>query len=282
MTQVVPTERPITIRDLMRHTSGLDYQGPKEESGAFVYQKLRVQEPGINLAEMVRRMAQAPLVHQPGTIFHYSLSIDVLGRLVEVTSGKSLDQFFEERIFKPLGMRDTAFDVPQSKWDRLTALYTPIEGGKVRRSAAAPQESYKKPTTLFLGGAGLVSTAMDYARFCQMLLSGGTLDGKRLLSRKSVELMSTDHLGDLPRVGGGGTVQPGYGFGLTFAVNMDPGRTGTIGSKGEYNWGGAAGTRFWIDAKEQMVGVFMVQILPHTNLTFGTQFKQLAYQAIND
>lgn len=282
MTNVVAAEREITIRDLLRHTSGLDYTGPRDEAGAFVYAKLRVQEPGINLAEMVRRMTQAPLVHQPGTTFHYSLSIDVLGRLVEVASGKTLDKFFSERIFTPLGMKDTAFDVPESKWDRLATLYTPAENGTVKRSAAPPQESYKKPTTLFLGGAGLVSTATDYARFCQMLLNGGTLDGRRLLSRKSVELMSTDHLGNLPRIGGGGTVPEGYGFGLTFAVNQDPGRSGSIGSKGEYNWGGAAGTRFWIDPKERMVGIFMVQILPHTGLTFGSQFKQLAYQAIND
>ncbi|MBI4903658.1 MAG: beta-lactamase family protein [Acidobacteria bacterium] len=272
----------MTIRDLMRHTSGLDYAGPRDGDGQYMYAKLRIQEQGINLAEMMKRMTQAPLVHQPGTTFHYGLSIDVLGRLVEVTSGKPLDKFFAERIFQPLGMKDTAFDVPESKWDRFAALYTPAEAGTVKRSSAPPQDSYKRPTTLFLGGAGLVSTAMDYARFCQLLLNGGPLDGRRLLSRKSVELMSTDHLGDLPRVGGGGGVPMGYGFGLTFAVNQDPGRAGSLGSKGEYNWGGAAGTRFWIDPKEKMVGVFMVQILPHTNLTFGSQFKQLAYQAIND
>jgi CubicO group peptidase (beta-lactamase class C family) len=133
---------------------------------------------------------------------------------------------------------------------------------------------------LLLGGAGLVSTAMDYARFIQMLLDGGELDGARILSRKSVELMSCDHLGDLPRTGI--LLPPGYGFGLTFAVNLGPGKTGNIGSTGEYNWGGAAGTRFWIDPKEEMIGIFLVQILPHTNLTYGSEFKQLAYQAIAD
>lgn len=278
----VPAERPITIRDLLRHTSGLDYAGPKDEQGNLIFTQLKVQEPGINLAEMMKRLAKAPLVHQPGSTFHYSLSIDVLGRLVEVASGQPLDQFFEERIFRPLGMKDTAFYVPEEKWNRLVTLDTPNPDGTIRRSTAAAQDSYKRKPSLFLGGAGVASTAMDYARFCQMLLNGGDLDGKRLLSRKSVELMATDHLGELPRIGGGGAVQQGYGFGLTFAVNLDPGRAGSLGSKGEYNWGGAAGTRFWIDPKEQMVGVFMINILPHTNLPYGSEFKLLAYQSIAD
>ena len=277
---VVPAEREMTIRDLLRHTSGLNYQGPRDEKGDLMYPRLGVNRADITIEEAVKRMGKAPLVHQPGTVWDYSLSIDVLGRLIEVTSGKPLDQFFEERIFKPLGMVDTGFHVPESKWDRLTALYTPNEDRTIKRHPGPPQESYKKPAVLLLGGAGLVSTAMDYARFTQMLLDGGELDGARILSRKSVELMSCDHLGDLPRTGI--LLPPGYGFGLTFAVNLGPGKTGNIGSTGEYNWGGAAGTRFWIDPKEEMIGIFLVQILPHTNLTYGSEFKQLAYQAIAD
>ncbi len=277
---VVPAEREITIRDLLRHTSGLDYQGPRDEKGDLMYAKLGVNRSDITIEEAIKRMGKAPLVHQPGTTWDYSLSIDVLGRLIEVTSGKTLDVFFEERIFKPLGMVDTGFYVPESKWDRLTTLYTPNEDKTIKRHTGAPQESYKKPAVLLLGGAGLVSTAMDYARFIQMLLGGGELDGARILSRKSVELMSCDHLGEMPRASN--LLQPGYGFGLTFAVNLGPGKTGSIGSVGEYNWGGAAGTRFWIDPKEEMIGVFMVQILPHTGLTYGNEFKQLAYQAIAD
>lgn len=277
---VVPAEREMTIRDLLRHTSGLNYQGPRDEKGDLMYPRLGVNRADITIEEAVKRMGKAPLVHQPGTVWDYSLSIDVLGRLIEVTSGKPLDQFFEERIFKPLGMVDTGFHVPESKWDRLTALYTPNEDRTIKRHPGPPQESYKKPAVLLLGGAGLVSTAMDYARFIQMLLDGGELDGARILSRKSVELMSCDHLGDLPRTGI--LLPPGYGFGLTFAVNLGPGKTGNIGSTGEYNWGGAAGTRFWIDPKEEMIGIFLVQILPHTNLTYGSEFKQLAYQAIAD
>lgn len=277
---VVPAEREITIRDLLRHTSGLNYQGPRDEKGDLMYPRLGVNRADITIEEAVKRMGKAPLVHQPGTVWDYSLSIDVLGRLIEVTSGKPLDQFFEERIFKPLGMVDTGFYVPESKWDRLTTLYTPNEDRTIKRHPGPPQESYKKPAVLLLGGAGLVSTAMDYARFIQMLLDGGELDGARILGRKSVELMSCDHLGDLPRTGI--LLPPGYGFGLTFAVNLGPGKTGNIGSTGEYNWGGAAGTRFWIDPKEEMIGIFLVQILPHTNLTYGSEFKQLAYQAIAD
>ncbi len=276
----VPSERDMTILDLLRHTSGLDYQGPRDEKNELFYPKLGLTRPDITIEEAVKRMGQAPLVHQPGSVWDYGLSIDVLGRLVEVTSGKTLDKYFEERIFKPLGMVDTGFYVPQEKWERLATLYAPNEDKTIKRSMAPPQESYKKPAILLFGGAGLVSTIMDYARFVQMLLGGGELDGARILSRKTVELMSANHLGDMPRAGS--VLPAGVGFGLTFAVNLGPGKNGNIGSEGEYYWGGAAGTRFWIDPKEQMIGVFMIQILPHTGLTYGSQFRQLAYQAIAD
>lgn len=276
----VPSERDMTILDLLRHTSGLDYQGPRDEKGEWLYPKLGVNRSDITIEEAVKRMSQAPLVHQPGSTWDYGLSMDVLGRLIEVTSGKTLDKFFEERIFKPLGMVDTGFHVPQEKWERLTTLYSPNADKTIKRSTAPPQESYKQPATLLLGGAGLVSTTMDYARFVQMLLGGGELDGARILSRKTVEMMSANHLGDIPRTGS--LLPAGYGFGLTFSVNLGPGRNGNIGSEGEYYWGGAAGTRFWIDPKEQMIGVFMVQILPHTGLAYGSEFRQLAYQAIAD
>ena len=278
--EVVPAQREMTIRDLLRHTSGLDYQGPRDEKGDLMYPKLGVTRPDITIEEAVKRMGKAPLVHQPGTTWDYSLSIDVLGRLVEVASGQTLDKFFAERIFKPLAMVDTGFHVPEAKWDRFATLYTPNPDKTIKRSTAPPQESYKQPATLLLGGAGLVSTTMDYARFVQMMLNGGELDGARILSRKTVELMSADHLGEMPREGA--LLPIGYGFGLTFAVNRGPGKNGNIGSEGEYYWGGAAGTRFWIDPKEQMIGVFMIQILPHTGLTYASEFRQLAYQAIAD
>ena len=280
----IPADHPITIRDLFRHTSGLDYAGPKDENGEPAYKKLGVEGGNgwvsFDLAEAVRRLATAPLNHQPGTTFHYGMSIDVLGRVVEVVASKPLDQFFEERIFHPLGMNDTAFFVPEEKWSRLAVLYTPKKGGGIERSTAAAQENYKKKPTLLLGGAGTVSTLDDYARFVTMLLNGGELDGVRILGRKSVELMRSDHLSTLPRVGG--MPAEGYGFGLTFAVNLGPGKSATVGSEGEYNWGGAAGTSFWIDPKEHMIGVFLVNVLPSNEVTAGGQFKRMAYEALVD
>ena len=279
----VPAERPITVRDLFRHTSGLDYAGPKDETGEPAYRKLGFDGGNgwvsFDLAEAVRRLATAPLNHQPGTTFHYGLSIDVLGRLVEVVSGMPLDQFFEERIFRPLSMKDTAFFVPEEKWSRLAVLYTPKRGGGVERSTAAPQESFKKKPTLLLGGSGSVSTLEDYARFVTMLANDGELEGVRILGRKSVELMRSDHLGSLARAG---LLQEGYGFGLTFAVNLGPGKSATVGSEGEYYWGGAAGTSFWIDPKEHLMGVFLINVLPSTDVVAGGQFKRMAYQALVD
>jgi CubicO group peptidase (beta-lactamase class C family) len=283
LSHTVPAERPITVLDLLRHTSGFNYAGPRDEKGESTYQRMGLNAAGGNdfpLSEFVKRLAQAPLVHQPGKIWDYSFSMDVLGRLVEVTSGQTLDQFFAERIFKPLKMEDTDFYVPQQKWARLATLYTPNPDGTIKRASDAEQESAKKKPVLFMGGAGLMSTAMDYARFVQMLVNGGQLDGVRILSPKTVELMRADVLGDLPMVQVAGLPPPGYGFGLTFAVSRGPGQTASTVSKGEYNWGGAAGTIFWIDPQEQMVGVWMMQTM--LDLTRGAVFKQLAYQAIID
>jgi len=279
----VPADRPITVRDLFRHTSGLDYAGPREENGEPAYKRIDMfgylPLVPFDLAEAMRRLAGVPLNDQPGTIFRYGFSIDLLGRLVEVVSGKTLDQFFEERIFRPLGMKDSAFFVPEDKWNRLAVLYSPKTGGGLERSTLPAQESFKKKPALFLGGAGSVSTLDDYARFCMMLVNDGQLDGVRILGRKSVELMRSDHLGDLPRVG---LVQEGYGFGLTFAVNKGPGKSAIVGSEGEYYWGGAAGTSFWIDPKEHMFGVFLINVLPPTGIPAADQFKRMAYQALVD
>ena len=208
---------------------------------------------------MARLLSQAPLAHQPGTVFDYGFSVDVLARLVEVISGQPLDQFVQQRVFDPLEMHDTGYFVPEAKWPRLATLYTMNTNKGLCPVTSALQASYRQKPKLFEGGAGLTSTAMDYARFCQMLLNGGQLGGVRILSPKTVELMRADHLGDLPRAGG--QLPPGYGFGLTFMVNLGPGRTGTIGSEGEYGWSGGAGTRFCIDPKEQLVIVFMTQVM---------------------
>ena len=279
----VPADRQITVRDLFRHTSGLDYAGPREENGEPAYKRIDMfgylPLVPFDLAEAMRRLASVPLNDQPATMFRYGFSIDLLGRLVEVVSGKTLDQFFEERIFRPLGMKDTAFFVPEDKWSRLAVLYAPKNGGGLERAAIPAQDSFKKKPALFLGGAGTVSTLDDYARFCMMLVNDGQLDGVRILGRKSVELMRSDHLGDLPRVG---LVPEGYGFGLTFAVNKGPGKSAIVGSEGEYYWGGAAGTSFWIDPKEHMFGVFLINVLPPTGIPAADQFKRMAYQALVD
>ncbi len=278
----VPATREITVRDLFRHTSGLDYTGPKEEDGDVAYKKIEMvggaPQVSFDLAEAVKRLATAPLNDEPGTMFRYGYSIDVLGRLVEVLSGKPLDQFFEERIFRPLGMKDTGFFVPEEKWSRLATLYVPKKGGGIERTTAAPQESFKKKPALLLGGAGLTSTLEDYSHFYAMLLNDGQYDGVRILGRKSVELMRSDHLGSIPHAG----LLPDWeGFGLTFAVNPGPGKSPDVGSAGSYRWGGAAGTTFWIDPKEHMFGIFLIQILP-PNVGASGEFERLAYLALVD
>jgi CubicO group peptidase (beta-lactamase class C family) len=279
LSHTVPAERQITILDLLRHTSGFNYEGPRDEKGESFYQRLELNGTGgaeFPLSEFVKRLAQVPLVHQPGTKWDYSLSMDVLGRLVEVVSGQTLDQFYSDRILKPLRMDDTAFYVPEQKWGRLVTIYTLNPDGTIKRAPDAMQEGARKKPALLMGGAGLMSTAMDYARFVQMLANGGELDGVRILSSRTVELMRSDVLGDVSRVSG--ILLPGYGFGLTFAVNRGPAQTASVVSKGEYNWVGAAGTSFWIDPQERMTGVMMIQTF--LDLSKAGVFKQLAYQAI--
>lgn len=282
-----PAKRPMTIRDLLRHTAGLTYGVFGDTLVDQQYRKARILGQA-NLAEFVTQLSAIPLQYEPGTRWHYSVSVDVLGRLVEVLSGKPFDQFLQERIFAPLEMNDTGFTVPASKKDRLAKLYTLTKEGQLQPSpiCATPQECIEKfpnavPSVfqslgMLSGGGGLTSTAYDYLRFCQMMLNNGQLGGKRLLSRKTVQLISSDNLGTIPGLG------PGTGFGLGFAVSKAPGEAGMMGSPGEYNWGGAAGTRFWIDPQEELIGIFMIQILPHTGLEYGSEFRVLTYQSIAD
>jgi CubicO group peptidase (beta-lactamase class C family) len=285
--KTVPAKRPVTIRDLLRHTAGLTYGFFSETLVDQEYRKARILSE-LHLAEFVANLTQIPLLHEPGTRWHYSVSADVLGRLVAVVSGQSFDQFLQERIFTPLEMRDTGFFVPADKKDRLARVYSPTKDGKIQPAATCATRgecvekfpnavpTYLERPTLLSGGGGLVSTAYDYLHFCQMLLDKGQYKDKRLLSRKTVELMSSDNLGNIPGM------RPGYGFGLGFAVSKAPGEAGILGTVGEYNWGGAAGTRFWIDPQEELIGIFMIQILPHTGLEYGSEFRTLTYQAIVD
>jgi CubicO group peptidase (beta-lactamase class C family) len=282
----VPAKRPITIRDLLRHTSGLTYGVFGDTLVDREYRKANILG-GQDLVSFTKQLAQIPLLYEPGTRWNYSVSIDVLGRLVEVLSGKPFDQFLQERIFTPLNMRDTGFYVPANKKERFAKLYTPTKDGRVEPAAicTGPQDcmakfpnaapSYLDPPTMPSGGGGLVSTAYDYLNFCQMLLNNGLFEGKRLLSRKTVQLMSSDNLGSIP------SAIPGYGFGLGFAVSKAPGEAGMMGTPGEYNWGGAAGTKFWIDPQEKLIGIFMIQILPNA-IDYGAEFRVLTYQSIAD
>ena len=281
----IPATHEITIRDLLRHTSGITYHW-NEDLGPM-YKDANVASGLLpydgTIEDSTKRLAGLPLLFNPGEKFEYSLGVDVLGRLVEVVSGKPLDEFFRTRIFEPLGMKDTYFYPPEGKLDRLATAYTyydekglnrfpdtPITEGAFTYSADYPARGPKK---LFSGGAGLVSTATDYARFCQMMLDGGKVGSTRLLSRKSVELMTQDQLGK---------ISPDQGFGLGFGVNGVKAPLSELGSPGEYNWGGFFYTAFSIDPKEQMIVIFMGQLHPAGDLTLDRQVNELAYQAIID
>lgn len=281
----IPATREITIRDLLRHTSGLTYHwnadlGPRYESAGVASGLL---EYDGTIADSVKKLAGVPLLFNPGDRFEYSLGVDVLGRLVEVVSGKPLDEFFRTRIFEPLGMKDTYFYPPENKLDRLATAYTYDADQGLKRFPDTPMKegsfvysadyASRGPKKLFSGGAGLVSTAMDYARFCQMMLDEGKVGNTRLLSRKSVELMTHDQLGK---------IGPEQGFGLGFGVSGMKSPLSELGSPGEYNWGGFFYTGFTIDPKEQMIVVFMAQLHPTGNLTLEREVNVLAYQAIND
>ncbi|MBI4609723.1 MAG: beta-lactamase family protein [Candidatus Rokubacteria bacterium] len=282
---LVPAEREPTVQDLLRHTSGLVYgeitvNAPVKEAyakaGVFQPQGLPFDARGVTPAEQVERLAKAPLAHQPGTVWEYSFATDVVGRVVEVASGMTLGQFLEKRLFAPLKMVDSGFSVPRDKMARL-AQTAPDHPIKVIDVSAAPKNDS--------GGAGAVSTAMDYARFCQMLLNGGRLDGARVLSRATVSLMTSDHLAGISTPVTPGQLllgTPGYTFGLGFAVRQGAGVAGVPGSAGEYMWAGFAGTYFWVDPKEELVGVFMTQAPSPERAYYRKLFKQLVYQAITD
>jgi len=290
---LVPAKREITIKDLLTHTSGLSYQFWGRPYFADLYKKAGVadgllQNPGT-MADNVKKLAALPLTNQPGEAYEYGLNTDVLGRLVEVVSGMSLDRFFQRRIFEPLGMSDTYFFLPEEKISRLAAVYMTADGGGLRRLSEEPVTEneytvyttslqYRGARTYFSGGAGLVSTAGDYARFCQMMLNGGALNGVRLVSRKTVELMRANQTGDLDMWLGG----PGTGFGLGFAVIRDVGQSAQIGSPGTYYWGGFFSTDFWIDPQEKLVGILMTQTRPYGAANVLRQFRVLATSAIAD
>jgi CubicO group peptidase (beta-lactamase class C family) len=272
--ELVPAQRPITVQDLFRHTSGLTYGffGPGLVKKMYVDAKVWNDYPSN--AEFVERLAKLPLAYQPGTTWDYSHSTDVLGRLVEVVSGQTLYQFEKERLLDPLRMKDTSFYVTDaSKQSRIAEPFPDDRSIGVDATFNDPRVAQAWES----GGGGMVGTAMDYARFCQMVQNGGTLDGKRIIGPKTVAYMGSDQLGTIT----GPLYLPGagFGFGLGFAVRKDAGVSQFPGSVGELNWGGAGGTYFWIDPKEDMFVVFMMQS-PKQRVYYRALLKDMIYAAV--
>lgn len=272
--------RTMTVRDLLRHTSGLGY-GWGTDPVSRQYQAVNVFDPSTTLEEMVEKLAELPLYFEPGTQWRYSSGIDVAGRLIEILSGKSLDVFLQERLFGPLGMSDTSFYIADEKMSRLTNVYQLAEDGSLQAlpQAAAIERYQEDHNRLLSGGGGLISTAADYMRFAQMLANGGELGGERILSRKTVELLATNHLD--PRLEMGWPKLNGHGFGLAVSVLTDLGKSPTVGSVGDYGWDGAASTYFRIDPSEDLVILLMTHRMP-CDTEIQVKLKTLVYQALVD
>lgn len=287
--ETVPCEQPMTVRDLLTHMSGLTYGFMRSSNVDYGYRKMQVQHarPGYTLQNMIEELAQLPLEFQPGAAWNYSVATDVVGYLVEVLSGKSLDVFLEEEIFAPLGMTDTSFSIAEEKMARFASCYlrTPDKTTVLQDDAQASEFRHRG---FFGGGGGLLSTTNDYYRFCQMLRNGGELDGARLLGPRTLALMTANHLpdgDDLTRWARGSfsqTSNEGIGFGLGFARRINPVANATLGSKGEFHWGGMASTLFWVDPVEDLVVIFMTQLMPSGSFDFRSQLQSLVYSAITD
>ncbi|HKK75622.1 MAG TPA: serine hydrolase domain-containing protein [Saprospiraceae bacterium] len=280
---IVEAERAITLRDLLTHTAGIGYgYGPASDAWAAAgiqgWYFANRDEP---IQATVNRMAALPFDAQPGERFVYGYNTDVLGAVIEVASGMPLDEFLRKRILDPLDMQDTHFYLPPAKADRLATVYSLNDGKLYKANADSPMQNQgayvKGPRKSFSGGAGLLSTAEDYATFLQMMLNEGTYQGQRLLSRKTVELMTTSHL---PEGVGMGT--PGTGFGLGFSVLDDLGQRGTLGTEGEFAWGGAYHSEYWVDPAEELVVVYFTQLIPANGIDDHQKLRALIYQAIVD
>lgn len=279
--------RPMLMIDLLRHTSGLTYGFQQSTNVDAAYRKLKVgeREKGATLDTMIAQLAGIPLEFSPGTAWNYSVSTDVLGYLVGKISGMRYDQFLRANIFEPLGMADTDFHVHAGKSSRLSACYAATPKGGMMLFDDPAKSPYLQAPSLFSGGGGLVSTADDYLRFCRMLLNGGTLDGAQILSPKTIALMTQNHLPDgkdlpaLSRSLFSEVTFNGVGFGLGFAVTIDTAQTMLPGSIGDYSWGGAASTYFWIDPKEDLIAMLMTQLMPSTTYQIRRELRTLVYSA---
>ena len=284
--RLVDPQRPMSVKDVLMHMSGLGMGA----LGAGDTPNVSMMDGTDTLADMVTKLADKPLVFHPGTRWLYGISTDICGRLVEVLSGQRFDEYLQSAIFGPLGMTDTGFQVRDDQVDRFAASYFRRPKDKSLKLVDDPETSpYRKPRAFLSGGGGLVSTTSDYLRFTSMLVNGGELDGVRILGRKTVELMASNHLPgggsmtDFAMPGGFGEVGfTGMGFGLTVAVNQGPEKTGVVSSTGDFTWGGYASTIFWVDPAESLSVVFMTQLIPSGTFNFRDQLKTLVYGAIAD
>lgn len=305
----VPVATPITIRQVMTHTAGFTYGFMHTNVVDAAYREHDIEFPGASgtLAQGIERLAELPLICQPGSQWNYSVASDVLGRLVEVWSGMSLADFLQQEIFAPLQMTSTGFHVATDNHERFSSLYGPLVGGDMSSvaSSSAPavdasergglkllessgKSRYLKPASLYSGGGGLTGSMSDYGRFCQMLLNGGELDGARVLGRKTVEYMQLNQLPDNSDMAAMGqpvwseTSYDGIGFGLGWAVVIDPVKAHIVTSEGEHHWGGAASTFFWIDPAEELYVVFFTQLMPSSTYPIRRELRTLVYQALVD
>jgi CubicO group peptidase (beta-lactamase class C family) len=283
----VPPDQPITVRDALMHTTGLpSFMGSNDPiDQAFAAER---REAMVTLESLCEVLSHHPLKFHPGTHWNYGLSTDICARLVEILSGKAFDEYLNDEIFEPLGMVDTGFFVPDDALDRFAANYSYRPGEAPKLGDDPATSNYRRPPTFLSGAGGLVSTTPDYLQFCRMLVGGGELGGHRILGRKTLELMRVNHLphnADLTQMAAGGFGEAGFtgvGFGLGFAVGQGPAATSMAGSAGEFYWGGAASTAFWIDPVEDLAVVFMTQLMPSASYPFRAQLRALVYQALAD
>ncbi len=281
-----PPKSPFTIHHLLTHTGGLTYANQQVEPVATLYRNNKVDFSAArdDFAAAVDTAAGLPLIFHPGARWHYSISHDVMGRLIEVISGQSFDRFLEERIFQPLRMPDTGFRIATENHHRLTAIYGNDKEGRLKDISGYSADRFLRGGTLLSGGGGLVSTSADYLRFARMLLNGGELEGACILRPETVNRMTRNELdGDLPSMGAledGGDSMAGIGFGLIGAIMLDPARSVFSGSIGDYCWGGAASTYFWVDPKEDMAVVFMTQLMPPRALPIRREVRRHVYDAL--
>lgn len=285
----VKPERPMNVRDVLMHTTGLPGAlFPDNAIDQAFADARRALGRGQTLEDVTSLLAQHPLKFHPGTQWNYGLSTDIVGRLVEILSGQRFDEYLRRELFEPLGMTDTGFFVPEASLGRLAACYQYRPANSPRLMEGEFANRVLHPHPYLSGAGGLVSTTHDYVAFCQMLANGGQLDGRRVLGRKTIELMTANHLrggatlADLAVGGFGEAGFEGVGFGLGFAVGLGPAATAMAGSAGEYHWGGAASTAFWVDPTEDLFVVFMTQLFPSIAYPFRAQLRALVYQAIDD